>query len=92
MNKEKKIKEYECEFCGFIPTKSQVRIERKISEDIAPCYCNIIKEISKKNKLISKLKKLNSDYFSFLMEHDDMIWAFDEWRKENSDTNEEAKK
>ena len=35
MNKEKKIKEYECEFCGFIPTKSQVRIERKISKDIS---------------------------------------------------------
>ena len=55
--KENKLKEYKCEFCGFVPTSKEVNIEKRISENIEPCYCNIIKEISKRDKLILKLKK-----------------------------------
>jgi hypothetical protein len=58
MVKKQKQEEFECDCCGRVLTPSQMKIEKKINTDLSPCFCNIIIELDKKNKLIKKLKKI----------------------------------
>ncbi len=82
------IKEFECDCCGIVLTKEQMKIEKKLNVDLSPCYCKEIVMIDKLKKQIKKLKESNSDYFGFLMDHDDMLYAFDEWKKEQEEEDE----
>ncbi len=57
MNKEKrKHEEFECNCCGIVLTKEQIKIEKKLNTDMSPCYCDEVILIDKKNKQIRKLK------------------------------------
>jgi len=57
MVKKQKQEEFECDCCGRVLTPTQIKIEKKINTDLSPCFCKIIIELDKKNKLIKKLKK-----------------------------------
>ncbi len=70
--------EMKCEFCGYKYTDEVIKIAKRL-DDVDPCYCSIIDKIYKLKKKVKKLKKVNSSYFSFLMEHDDLLNAFQEW-------------
>ncbi len=52
-----KQEEFGCDCCGRVLTPTQMKIEKKINTDLSPCFCNLIIELDKKNKLIKKLKK-----------------------------------
>ena len=47
---------FECDYCGRILTKDQLKIEEKFSESNEPCWCKEMIFIDKKNKKIKKLK------------------------------------
>ena len=71
--------EFKCDCCERVLTKDQMKIERKINNDLSPCYCSLIVKIDKLNKKVKKLNKSNSRYFSFLMEYDNLLSQFQEW-------------
>lgn len=51
-----KLKEDECEFCGYKYTDEVIKIANEM-EDIDPCYCSIIDNIYKLKKKVKKLQK-----------------------------------
>ena len=81
--KEKPIEP--CEFCKTKYAKEMCKIANKFLNDEEPCYCRTIKRIQRLIKENKKLKILNTDYFCFLMEHDDMLSAFEEWKEEEKE-------
>ena len=87
MAKKQKQEEFECDCCGRVLTPTQMKIEKKINTELSPCFCDIIIELDKKNKMIKKLKKANSRYVSYLMESDNLLEDFIEWEEENDGSN-----
>ncbi len=82
------IKEFECDCCGIVLIKEQIKIEKKLNVDLSPCYCKEIVMIDKLKKQVKKLKESNDNYFGFLMEYDDMWSAFCEWKEEQEEDDE----
>ncbi len=68
-----KIKDNECEFCGYKYTDEIIKIAQQL-DDVDPCYCSIIDFIYKLKKKVKGLKEENKMLNKFVEIADPYSW------------------